>query len=124
MLACGRFKHVSAFAYCPGFRAWLVYDTQLSGTRLMLLAAGPTAKATLLKYMADCEVVMFTRQHQPMSWSSRIGFYCVPAIKHLLGVRCARMTPSGLYRHLMQNGGTRLDDTIHAPNPHRSQPPD
>lgn len=116
-LACGRFKHVSAFAYCPGFRAWLVYDTQLSGTRLMLLANGDKARATLKRYTADCEIVTIARQHQRPHWSSRIGFYCVPATKHLLGVRCAAMRPDALYRHLIQIGGTRLHDTGHAPNP-------
>ena len=113
----GKFKHVSAFAYCPGFRAWLVYDTQLSGTRLMLLANGDKARTTLKRYTADCEIVTIARQGQRPYWSSRLGFYCCPAIKHLLGVRCHAFTPDALYRQLLQNGGTRVDEREHAPNP-------
>jgi hypothetical protein len=106
-LALGRFKHVSAFAYCPGFKAWLVYDTQLNGTRLMLLAH-PAAKAALIKYTEGCEIVHMPRQRQRIAWPSRLGFFCTPAIIHLLAVRCRVWRPDALYRHLLQNGGKRL----------------
>ena len=119
-LACGKFKHVSAFAYCPGFRVWLIYDAQWSGMRLFLVSAA-AAKAMLGKYTACCAIVKFTPWRHPMPLTSRLAYYCVPAIKHLLGVRCASWRPDGLYVHLLRNGGQLIDgrhvDTI---NPGRS----
>lgn len=108
-LALGRFKHVSAFAYYPGFKAWLLYDVQLTGTRLILLAHGDEAKATIAAITAGCTIVKVRRQLTSYRWHSRLGFYCVPAVKHLLGVRCATMRPDGLYRHLLRDGGIRID---------------
>jgi hypothetical protein len=29
LLACGKYKHVAAYAYLPGFKAWLIYDVNM-----------------------------------------------------------------------------------------------
>jgi len=116
LLAFGRFKHVSAFAYCPGFKAWLLYDTQWGGTRLILFPAA-TAKATLMQYTAGCAVVKIARALQPMGPTGRVGFNCVTAIRHLLGVRCAMYRPDALYRYILQHGGQRIDEGKHPVNP-------
>lgn len=114
-LAMGEFKHVSAFAYCAGFKLWLIYDTQLNGTRLRLLPHGDPAIARLTEYMRGCAVIKIDRKFDPVSWTSRLGFYCVPAMKHLLGVHCASMRPDGLYRALLRNGGVLLNATGKSP---------
>lgn len=119
LLACGHFKHVSAFAYCPGIKAWLLYDAQWSGLRLILFPHA-TAAAALVKYTAGCAIVKAPRRSRPMGLVSRLGFFCVPAVKHLLGVRCPIMRPDALYRHLLRNGGTRIDDK-NPVDPGRSQ---
>ena len=116
MLACGHFKHVSAFAYCPGFKAWLVYDAQWSGLRLMLFAHGPGAKTAIARHIDGCTVLKFTRTGTPMALSSRLGFTCVSAVKHLLGVRCGFWRPDALYAHLLRNGAIPLDER-HAASP-------
>jgi hypothetical protein len=103
----GRFKHVSAFAYVPGFRAWLICDVQWSGLRLCLFSH-EAAMRLFTHYTADCTLVMFTRQHHPMMLASRLGFYCVPAVKCLLGLSCVAVTPDGLYRYLVKHGGCVL----------------
>lgn len=110
-LACGRFKHVSAFAYIPGFKVWLFYDVAWSGTRLVLSAKGP-ASAMIERYVAaGCSIVRAARTGKPMGLSSRIGFFCVPAVKHLLGLRTSALRPDALYRHLLANGGTLANGT-------------
>jgi hypothetical protein len=123
-LACGEFKHVSAMAYCPGFKAWLVYDTQLRGTRIFLVAHGrdgETIKPFFMAHTRDCAVVKIARSDVSMGLSSRLGLYCVPAIKHLLGVRCAAVRPDAFYRHILRNGGTLIDERRHADASDRPQ---
>jgi hypothetical protein len=102
--ALGRFKHVSAFTYVPGFRAWLICDVQWSGMRLCLFSH-EAAMRVFTHYTADCTLVKFDRQHRQMMLASRLGFYCVPAVKCLLGLSCVAVTPDGLYRYLVKHGG-------------------
>jgi hypothetical protein len=122
-LACGRFKHVSAFGYYAGFKAWLVYDAQISGLRIPLISTD-AAPAVLGAYTKNCVLVKFRRRDEPIGIAptSRFGFYCVPAIKHLLGVRCLALRPDALYRHILRNGGVVIDGS--AENPHRPEPRD
>jgi hypothetical protein len=108
LIALGRFKHVSAFAYCPGFKLWLLYDTSLYGTRLILLPHGETAKAALVKYTAGCAIVKIAARRVHMGTSSRLAFYCVPAVKHLIGLRCVAMRPDALYRQILRSGGVPI----------------
>ena len=100
-LVLGRFQHVSAFTYIPGTGAWLLYDCQWGGVRLALI---PRLNV-LVAYTRDCAVIKFDRRYQPFALTSRFGFYCVPAIKQLLGLSCVAATPDGLYRHLIRHGG-------------------
>jgi hypothetical protein len=122
-LALGEFKHVSAMAYCAGFKAWLVYDTQLRGTRIYLIAHGrngETIKPFFADYTRGNAVVKIACGTVPMGLSSRWGLYCVPAIKHLVAVRCAAIRPDALYGALLRNGGTLLDDARQPDAAHRS----
>ena len=101
----GQFDHVSAFAYVPGFRFWVLYDNQWGGTRISFVAHSNL----IVPYIRDCTVVRFDRLYKPMVLLSRLGFYCVPAIKNLLGLACVAATPTALYRHLIANGGILLN---------------
>ena len=100
-LVLGRFQHVSAFTYIPGTGAWLLYDCQWGGVRLALI---PRINV-LVAYTRGCAVVKFDRRYERFALASRLGYYCVPAIKQLLGLSCVAATPDGLYRHLIANGG-------------------
>ena len=106
----GRFQHVSAFTYIPGFRAWLMYDAQWRGTRLLVVSE--RALEAYIGYMRDCAIVKFDRADRHPALPGRLvffGFYCVPAIKSLLGLSCVAATPDALYRHLINNGGILLN---------------
>lgn len=102
-LAVGEFKHVSAFGYCAGYKAWLVYDVQWRGTRVFL-----ADKATIMALTDGCNVLKVPRSDRRMGMSSRAGLYCVSAVKHLLGLRCVAATPSQLYRFLLSHGGVPI----------------
>ena len=97
----GRFQHVSAFTYVPGVGAWIMFDCQWGGVRIALI---PRINV-LVAYTRGCAIVKFDRRYQPFALLSRFGFYCVPAIKQLLGLSCVAATPDALYCHLIANGG-------------------
>jgi hypothetical protein len=114
----GRFRHVSAFTYIPGVGAWIMVDCQWGGMRIAFIPR----LAVLVAYTSGCTVVKFDRHYQPFALASRLGYYCVPAIKQLLGLSCVAATPDGLYRHLIKNGGElisgqRVDTTTAAAGP-------
>jgi len=104
-LCLGRFEHVSAFTYFPGTGAWILYDCQWGGIRISLIPR----LTVLVGYTRGCAIIKFDRAYKPLALISRLGFYCVPAIKQLLGLSCVAATPDGLYRHLINNGGIRID---------------
>lgn len=116
-LAFGEFKHVSAFAYCAGLKVWLVYDVQWSGTRVMLVD-----KLSILALTDGCDILKVSRTGERMAMSSRLGFYCVSAVKHLVGLRCVAVTPGALYRHILRNGGMPIHGA--GPTPATSGRPD
>jgi len=107
-LLLGRFQHVSAFAYVPGFRCWVIYDCQWGGTRISFVSHG----TLLIPFIRNCSIVKVDRVYKPMVLASRIAFYCVPAIKSLLGLSCVAATPDGLYRHLINNGGMLFNERV------------
>src|SRR5215469_339744 len=100
-LILGRFRHVSAFTYIPGVAAWIMIDCQWGGVRVMFIPR----IAALVAYTRGCTVIKADRVYQPFAIWSRFGFYCVPAIKQLLGLSCVAATPDALYRHLIKHGG-------------------
>jgi hypothetical protein len=107
----GRFQHVSAFTYVPGFRAWLCYDVQWSGMRLAMFSM-PAALTVFVHYTKNCAIIKFDRNYGQLGLMSRLGFYCVPAIKQLLGLSCVAVTPDGLYRHLIKHGGSLIHGSV------------
>lgn len=99
-LALGPYKHVSAFAYAPGFKAWVIYDVQWRGTSIRIVD-----QAALLELTRGLDILKVSRTGAHMGGSSRLGLYCVTAVKHLLGLRCVAATPTQLYRHILRSGG-------------------
>ena len=107
-LAFGKFKHVSAFAYYPGHHKWLLYSVNLTGVHLALFDASDVHY--LIAYSRDAVCVRF--KLRAARWNgvlSRLAFYCVPAIKHLIGLRCVAFTPDQLYRAVMKHGGMLVE---------------
>lgn len=106
-LAFGKYKHVSAFACVRELDLWLVYDVTLAGTRLMLLPDSLTAQRWIADRTLDADLV-----RMPVGKRGRcplMPFYCVPAIKHLVGIQCGALRVDALRRHCLRNGGTLLD---------------
>jgi hypothetical protein len=71
-----------AFAYVHAPGCWLFYDVQFWGTRHILLPDNPAALDFLADFTTGCTVLHMKRQGPSQLWF-RVGFWCVPAIKHL-----------------------------------------
>lgn len=107
-LSFGEFKHVSAFGYCPGLKVWLVYDVTWPRTWLRVLAHDAGGAAALAEWAKNCEIVKLAPQGHTPRLRARVGFFCVPAIINLLGLRCVAVTPGQLYRHILRLGGQSI----------------
>lgn len=96
------FRHVCAAAWYADRRHWVYFDPAMPGTSIRLLTEdewnGPFA--TLL---ASTRIVRFKgrydRRRPPARW------WCVGAIKSLLGIESRAFTPYQLYRDLLRQGG-------------------
>jgi len=105
LIALGRFKHVSAFAYLPGLHGWVIHDWQHSGLRVAVLPHSDETCRLIASMFGgpSTEWVKVRRRPGPSSLSGfRLGS-CVGAVKHLLGLRSLVLRPDGLYRHLMRD---------------------
>lgn len=107
-IAFGELKHVSAFGYCAGFDAWIVYDVTWKGTRVRLVRNDAAGQQAIIDMTRGCDMLKIAHAGQLPSWSSRIGFYCVSSVKHLLGLRCVAITPTQLYRYLRKTGAMTI----------------
>lgn len=105
-LAWGRYQHVSAFAYYKSARVWVFFDVMICRTRL-LIVSDEKADALIGHYARQGLVV---RMMAPIPADDRtklkIGFWCVPAVAHLLGLKGCALRPDALLRQCLANGGT------------------
>ncbi len=112
----GRFKHVSMVAYFRDARSWVVYDPALVGTRVVLYADTDAGLNELGLWLDDALVVRMPARTQDVALMrtqggaplglGRVGFWCVPAVRHALGLRSRALLPDGLLRDCLANGGT------------------
>ena len=109
LIALGRFKHVSAFAYIPELGIWTIYDVGFRRTRIVLLADTDHAKTILAnRVKGNCLVTLEVSEDRLplMRW----GLFCTTAVAHLVGLRCVALRPDALYRQMVKAGGVVVDD--------------
>ena len=100
------FRHVFAFGYLPGHDLWIIYDVKFSHTVMGVIEAGDAARLIGWIRNSGRALEWKSRKTQTVRW--RFGFWCVPAIKHLLGLRCVALTPWQLYRWMLKNGAKEV----------------
>lgn len=110
LLPIGRFKHVSAFAYVHGLRGWVLYDVQLGGTKIVVLPDLPASLDLIAKLTEGCDIIAMRRRAGGAT-GLRLGFWCVPAIKHLIGLRSGALRPDRLRRDCLRHGGQIINET-------------
>ena len=108
LLAVGKYKHVSAFAWVAPYRLWVYYDITLFGTKLIILPDSEQATAWLTAQTADADLVRIKRGSYISGYIFR-PFFCVSAVQHLIGLRSSALRPSALYAHVLAHGGEPID---------------
>jgi len=111
-LSFGEFKHVLAFGYCPGLKVWLVFDVTWKKTWIRLLSHEQGAIEQLAEMTRNCAIVAAASAGRTPPLITRIGYFCVPAVISLLGLGCVAITPTGLYRYLLKNGGYEINEHV------------
>jgi hypothetical protein len=112
----GHFKHVKAAGYHPGADAIVFYDFGIERT-MIAIGLGDAGFNSMVQWLDNCDVVTYRPQKcRPPALPLRFGLWCVPAIKHLLGIRSGALRPDALMRDLLQNGATVFAPT--EPEPH------
>jgi len=109
LIAMGRFKHVSAFAWLPDTRVWLIYDMGFRRTRIMVLPDTVEAKAYLGALITGNAMVTMPVRDDALPLL-RIGLFCTTAVKHLVGLRCGALRPDALFASCLRHGGELSDD--------------
>ena len=95
------FRHVAAFVYCPEQACWVVYDVTLRRTWVQLLTS-EQMDAWVANLPAHRRILRMRARNDGGGW--RAGFWCSPAVAHLLGVRTRALRPEALHRDLVALG--------------------
>lgn len=109
------FRHAFLLGYVSEHNLWLCYDVLYRRTEITLLS--PQRAGFLLSLAHDEGAVLnwpapVVKSRQ---WIPRMGFWCIPAISHVLGLGCVAMTPKGLHDYLAGRGATPLVEESHEP---------
>ena len=116
MIAMGKYKHVSAYAYVPGHKVWIIYDAQWTGTRVSIV----THEAMVAyggRIFQDCDIINGVRKiYRPMPWWTRLGFTCVTASKHLTGLACIAMRPDAFHRFVLKHQEKSVEGRAPSPS--------
>lgn len=105
LLACGRFKHVSAFGKVERSGSWVFVDMWMNRTQIMVIGDWE-ADAAFAHYVQLGTIVRFPRLlADERELNLRPGFWCVPAVAHILGIRSCALRPDALFRQILAKGG-------------------
>lgn len=97
------FRHVAAFGYCAEQAAWLLYDVTTCRTLIRILT--PSQMDAWVAALPDNRTVLeYQPTEEPAEPAFRLGFWCTPAVAHLVGARSRALRPEAFYRDLIAQG--------------------
>jgi len=97
------FRHVAAFGYCADQAAWLLYD--VTTRRTLIRVMSPSQMDAWVEALPDNRRILeFEPTEEPGDPAFRIGFWCTPAVAHLVGARSRALRPEAFYRDLLAQG--------------------
>lgn len=108
LLAFGRYKHVCAFGYVGEADTWVFYDVRLFKTHV-IVARGAAAKRAMAVFAEDADLIG-VEARAARGVRLPLGFWCVPAIKHLIGLRSGALRPDRLYADCLRIGAEIISD--------------
>lgn len=95
-------RHVTAAAYFAGAERWVYFNPASSGL-VFDVQEGEAFQARYEHLMREATAVLrFASVHERGGMPA--AFFCVGAVKALLGVRSRALSPAGLYRDLRVRG--------------------
>lgn len=101
LLACGVYKHVTAIAYIREVDHWVFLDWRFA-TIDVIVARGSEADRLMAYYTANSDVLGI--EPREVRCGFRVGWWCVPVIKHLIGIRGGALRPDSLWRDCIRQG--------------------
>lgn len=119
-LPIGRFRHVSAIGYVAALGVWIFYDVSLGRTTIALDADSPEMESMKVA-TRDMEILSIPALISPAR-VPRFGFWCVPAIAHLVGIRACALRPDTLHRLLLASGAYVVQRAPRGENAERDHP--
>lgn len=104
------FRHVQAWGWDADAERWVIYSVFNASTMIDVLPDGDLADAVIGGMVAvSSRILRYEPPPTPeRGLFPRVGFWCVPAVAHLLGVRpsLGALAPWGFYRDLLRRGAT------------------
>lgn len=104
-------RHVCAFGYSVTADAWVIYDVADTHSRISVV------DGRWMDRWFDTNAGRFTavlKVHtKPGDLRSRLGLWCVTAVKHLVGSRSSALRPHALYRDLLASGAEPAFEEIY-----------
>lgn len=97
----GRFKHVSAAGWVSEAKVWIFYDVSWLRTSLKVLDADAGDARFAVRQRGHGVLKVWVEPEIRGAAMMRAGFWCVPAIKHLIGSRSGALRPDRLWRDLV-----------------------
>lgn len=104
-LASGTYKHVSAFGYIAEVDHWVFLDWRFA-TIDVIVARGAAATQLTGYYTRDADLLGMAPRKT--GHGMRLGLWCVPAIKHLVGIEGSALRPDALWRDCIRQGAEIL----------------
>lgn len=107
----GRFKHVVAAGWVEASKVWIFYEVYWGRTSVQAMpeAEGTAYFGRLMGADPDAAVLRVeAREARPACF--RLGFWCVPAVKHLVGLRSGALRPDRLWRDCIASGAEIVHD--------------
>ncbi len=102
-LSPGGFYHVLAFAYAASAERWLIYDVTEHRTIIRAYTTDDFSK-WIAGLPNGRTILRFDGGDRPAAPHVRWGFWCAPAVAHLVGVRSRALRPVALWRDLLAQG--------------------
>lgn len=108
-LSGGRFKHVCVFGTVPRANAWVFYDFNLDRSRIYVVADYESDIA-IGHFIENATVVRMARPiGREVEVNLRPGWWCVPAVAHIVGIRGSALRPDALFRQCLAQGGEIIE---------------
>lgn len=108
LLAMGRFKHVMAIGRISDQSLWVLYEVSLRRTRIAVLPDCPGSDEMIHNLRVGNVTLTMKPGAERLPWA-RIGFWCVPAIAHLIGLKAQPLRPDALFRACLAEGAVVAD---------------